>query len=75
VLVDGGPGGQALNLALSEKMPFWDRTIELVNLTHPHDDHLTGLVEVLKRYKVDHVLTTQTDSYLPVYAEWLALIE
>ncbi len=75
VIVDGGPGGQALNLALSEKMPFWDRTIELVVLTHPHDDHLTGLVEVLKRYKVEHILTTQMASYLPVYDEWLALIE
>ncbi len=75
VLVDGGPGGQALNLALSEKMPFWDRTIELVVLTHPHDDHITGLVDVLKRYKVGHILTTESESYLPVYDEWLALIE
>jgi competence protein ComEC len=75
VLIDGGPGGQALSLALSEKMPFWDKTIELVVLTHPHEDHLTGLVEVLKRYKVEQVLTTETESDLPVYKEWLALIE
>ena len=75
VLIDGGPSGQALNLALSEKMPFRDRTIELVVLTHPHDDHITGLVEVLKRYKVEHILTTKSESYLPVYDEWLSLIE
>ncbi len=75
VLVDGGPGSQAVNLALSEKMPFWDRTIELVILTHPHDDHLTGLVEVLKRYEVKQILTTETASALPVYDEWQRLID
>jgi competence protein ComEC len=75
VLVDGGPSGQAINLALSEKMPFWDRTIELVILTHPHDDHLTGLAEVLKRYEVGQVLTTETESYLPVYDKWQEFID
>jgi competence protein ComEC len=75
ILVDGGPGGQALSLALGQKMPFWDRTIEMVVSTHPHDDHLTGLVEVLKRYRVGQVLTTSSASYLPLYDEWLALIE
>jgi len=75
VLIDGGPDGHALNLALNQKMPFWDRTIELVVLTHPHDDHITGLVEVLKRYEVGQILNTESESYLPVYDEWLALID
>jgi competence protein ComEC len=75
VLVDGGPSGQALSLALSEEMSFWDRTIELVILTHPHEDHLVGLVEVLKRYTVEQVLATESQSDLPIYDEWLRLIE
>jgi competence protein ComEC len=29
VLVDGGPSPQAIGLGLSQKMPFWDRTIDL----------------------------------------------
>jgi competence protein ComEC len=33
-------------------MPFWDRSLDLVVSTHPDADHLTGLVEVLNRYKV-----------------------
>ncbi len=57
VLVDGGPSPQAIGLALGEEMPFWDRTIDLVVLTHPHADHITGLVEVLNRYKVRQVLS------------------
>ena len=56
VLIDGGPSPQTLARELGDRMPFWDRTIELVVLTHPHDDHLSGLVEVLKRYRVEQVL-------------------
>jgi competence protein ComEC len=75
VLIDGGPSPQALTLELGEKMPFWDRTIELVILTHPHSDHLTGLVEVLERYQVEQVLYPDLDCELPLYQEWLELIE
>ncbi len=74
VLIDGGSSPRAIGLALSGEMPFYDRTIELVVLTHPHDDHLTGLVDVLNEYKVEQVLTTNTFSELPLYAEWLRLI-
>ena len=56
-------------------MPFWDRTIDLVVLTHPHADHLTGLVEVLQRYKVKQVLYPDLDCDLPIYEEWLNLIK
>ena len=75
VLVDGGPSPQALTLGLGDKMPFWDRTIELVILTHPHADHITGLVEVLQRYKVKQVLYPDLDYESPLYEEWLRLIK
>ena len=57
MLNDGGPDATVLS-KLGRAMPWWDRTIELVVLTHPHADHATGLVEVLKRYKVRKVLMT-----------------
>jgi len=75
VLVDGGPSPQALTLGLGDKMPFWDRTIELVILTHPHADHITGLLEVLERYKVEQVLYPDLDYESPLYEEWLDLIK
>ena len=75
VLIDGGPSPQALIMELGERMPFWDRTIELVILTHPHSDHLTGLVEVLERYQVEQVLYADVDDSSPLYQEWLELIE
>ena len=75
VLIDGGPTPQALNLGLSDKMPFWDRTIELVVSTHPHADHIAGLVEVLQRYRVEQVLYPNLDYDSPLYQEWLRLIK
>ncbi|MBI2066146.1 MBL fold metallo-hydrolase [Candidatus Woesebacteria bacterium] len=56
ILTDGGPGNSVLT-CLQKYMPFWDREIELVVLTHPQEDHYYGLVEVFKRYKVDTFLT------------------
>jgi competence protein ComEC len=75
VLIDGGPSPQALTLELGDRMPFWDRTIELVILTHPHSDHLAGLVEVLKRYQVEQVLYPELDYPSSLYDQWHELIE
>jgi len=75
VLVDGGPSPQAIALGLGEKMPFWDRTIEVVILTHPSADHVTGLVEVLNRYKVKQVLHPDLDFESNIYDEWLRLVK
>ncbi len=75
ILVDGGPDPRELNLELGRKMPFWDRTIDLVVLTHPHADHLTGLLDVLQRYHVKQVLFTDLDYQSPLYDEWFRLIE
>ena len=51
ILIDGGPDNKVLQ-CLAKHMPFWDRDLELVILTHPHSDHFTGLFSVLKTYKV-----------------------
>ena len=44
-------------------------------LTHPHQDHLAGLVEVLRRYRVKQVLHPNLDDDSPLYDEWRSLIE
>jgi competence protein ComEC len=75
ILVDGGPSPQAIGLGLSQKMPFWDRTIDLVVLTHPHADHITGLIEVLHRYQVKQVIYPDLDCDSPIYDEWLSIIK
>ena len=61
ILVDGGPGSSVLE-CLSDYIPFWDRQIEVVILSHPQKDHFGGLIEVFKKYSVKYLLTTPIDS-------------
>jgi competence protein ComEC len=75
VLVDGGPSERVLLSQLGRHMPFWDRTIDAVLLTHPDLDHVTGLVPVLERYRVDTVIHRPMELDSEVYDYWLQLVE
>jgi competence protein ComEC len=74
VLIDGGPGTKILE-KLGKEMPFWDRDIDLIILSHPEADHLLGLIEVLKKYKVENILWTGVIRDTPEYKEWEELIK
>lgn len=73
ILIDGGNGKDILN-KLGEQMPFYDHQIELIILTHPDKDHMGGLVEVLKYYKVKQVLETGIICETAICQEWNKLI-
>jgi competence protein ComEC len=51
ILIDGGPDKSVLD-CLGKYMPFWDKQIELVILTHPQEDHYGGLIDVFKNYEI-----------------------
>lgn len=70
ILVDGGPNDEVLS-CLSRHMPFWDRSIELMILSHPHADHLNGLIRVLDHYTVDHFATEPLANDTAGYRELL----
>jgi len=73
VLIDGGPDNTVIT-RLSENLPFWDQTIDLMVLTHPHDDHVFGLIDVIKRYNVKKIIYTGVIHSAPAYIAWLELI-
>jgi len=73
ILIDGGPNSAILE-KLGGSLPFWDRTIDLIILTHPENDHLTGLIEVLKNYEVENILWTGIIRDTETYKEWERLI-
>jgi len=75
ILIDGGPDSDRVCLELGKKLPFWDRSLDLVVLSHAHDDHVTGLVEVLRRYEVGQVLEPGLAESTPAYDSWLETIE
>tara|TARA_Y100000310_G_C20654676_1_gene801364 strand:+ start:346 stop:1209 length:864 start_codon:yes stop_codon:yes gene_type:complete len=74
ILIDGGPSSTILE-KLENEMPFYDRTIDLIVLTHPEHDHYFGLLEVLKRYEVENVLWTGVIRDTAEYTEWIDLLE
>ena len=73
VLIDGGPDLTVLE-KLGEEMSFYDRTIDLLILTHPDRDHLFGLLEVLKRYEIKNILWTGIVKDTAEWKEWKRLI-
>lgn len=72
VLVDGGPSPTALLSELGATLPFWDRSLDLVVLTHPDGDHITGLIPLLDRYRVARVLDTHLTDAAALAAPWRA---
>ncbi len=74
ILIDGGPSSVVLE-KLNNEMPFWDRSLDLIILTHPEHDHIAGLIEVLKRYKVENILWTGVVRNTSEYNEWIRLIK
>lgn len=67
MLIDGGPNNAVLG-CLSSHMPFWDRSLDLVVLTHPQKDHLQGLIEVAKRYHIGRFLKSDVANTTEGYA-------
>jgi competence protein ComEC len=70
ILVDGGPSENAITSALGRCLPFYDRHIDLVVLTHPEADHLGGLPAVLNRYDVGAALVSPVQADSAVYRAW-----
>ncbi|MBP9836919.1 MAG: MBL fold metallo-hydrolase [Candidatus Pacebacteria bacterium] len=57
MLIDGGAGNAVLR-ELSKQMPISDRDLDIVLATHSDKDHIGGLVDVLERYEVENIITS-----------------
>ncbi|MFA5634203.1 MAG: MBL fold metallo-hydrolase, partial [Candidatus Dojkabacteria bacterium] len=60
ILIDGGPDDRII-YELAKQMPRYDKKIEVVILTHPHEDHIRGLMNVLEEYTVEKFLLNRVD--------------
>jgi len=75
IIIDGGLYENSMTDCLSRHLPFWDRTIEVIYLTHPDADHLTGLIGVLKSYNVGYFGTPDAPKGTEVYKELMGLLD
>lgn len=74
ILIDGGPDDAILK-KLEESMPWWDRDIDLIMLSHPAADHVTGLLSVLEKYHVQHIVWTGVQRDTAVFKEWVRALD
>ncbi len=69
VLVDGGPDNSIL-AKIGRELPFFDRTIDILIITHPDSDHLAGAVEVAKNYDIGLILMNGKKCATKICAEF-----
>ena len=74
MLVDGGPDPDRLLMELDARIPPWDRRVDVIVLTHPHEDHVAGLVRVLERYRVGRVYEPGMHGTGPGWQAWDAAL-
>ena len=74
ILIDGGPDDTVLS-KLGEAMPFYDRDIDILIISHPHADHITGALAVLKQYRVKTVYFSGAEHTTYQYLELLRFLE
>jgi competence protein ComEC len=51
ILVDGGPDNLLLR-RLGEELPFYQKKIDYIFISHWHDDHIVGVMQILSRFQV-----------------------
>ncbi len=73
MVVDGGPNDKIID-CLGKHMPFWDRHINLVVMTHPQKDHMQGLISVFERYGVEYLIRSDVDNTTDGYKKLLDVI-
>lgn len=59
MVIDVGPANGAFVECLGSVLPFWDKRIEMVVITHADSDHVGGLSELSRSYKLDRVVTSE----------------
>ena len=57
MLIDTGSENGKMNECLSRHLPFWDKEIEMVIISHWDADHSGGLARLQNYYKIDKIIS------------------
>ena len=75
MLIDGGPDPARLSAELDRVIPAWDRRIDLLVASHPHEDHLAGLPKLLDRYRISSVMGSEDRGGGPAASSWREILQ
>ncbi|MFA6466869.1 MAG: MBL fold metallo-hydrolase [Patescibacteria group bacterium] len=70
ILIDGGPDNNLL-YQVANHLPWWERTIDYLVITHYHTDHYVGFLDLLDKYKIKNILVTANEPNDFLYYQWL----
>ncbi|MGB9743434.1 MAG: ComEC/Rec2 family competence protein [Minisyncoccales bacterium] len=73
ILIDSGPNASILE-KLAKEIPFWQKKIDLVIITHAHKDHFAGLADVMERYRVENIIWNGARENSLDFQRWQDLI-
>jgi len=62
MLIDTGPNNKKVLTCLENNVPFWDKKIEVVMITHGDNDHSGGLTDVSKFYQIEQIIYSKNVS-------------
>lgn len=72
MLIDTGPNNKRVLTCLEKNVPFWDKEIEMVMITHGDNDHSGGLTDVSKFYKIEQIIDSKKVSQFDlVKTNWM----
>lgn len=74
LVIDAGPDKSILR-CLGRYMPFWDKKIELVILTHPNKDHYYGFFYLINRYQIEKFITVEKTLNSKIFNQLIKLIK
>lgn len=74
ILIDGGPDSRAVE-RLGRDVPFYDKALDLVVLTNPKKDRLSGLISMVKKYEVRQVWMQRIEHTSDLYTTWLEILK
>lgn len=74
VLVDTGLDSRIVD-CLSDHIPFYDKQIELVMITHPQHDHIGGIISVAESYSILQIVIPPANNEIKAMKVLKQLVE
>ncbi|MAF79490.1 hypothetical protein CL629_00175 [bacterium] len=67
ILIDGGPSNKKVLQELSKILSPFDRKIDLISTSHPQQDHIGGLPEIIERFKTSALISNGVENTIGAY--------
>jgi len=74
VVIDGGPD-QRVIAEISKLLPFWDRQLDALILSHADQDHIGGLIPLARRYQIRQLYLGITNDINPNLNQLIEIVK